>query len=75
MDRGPVKVLTDTHTLVWALTGQPLGASARKDAEGRAAFRGSSSRIWGSFDDPLKISTHKLTHRHLQILTLRNLGT
>src|SRR5260370_34976413 len=30
LDRGPVKVLTDTHTLVWALTGpEPLGAAAR----------------------------------------------
>ena len=28
--RGPVKVLTHTHTLVWALTGaEPLGAAAQ----------------------------------------------
>lgn len=46
MGRGPVRVLTDTHTLVWALTGvEPLGAAAR-DALANAPFTASVANLW-----------------------------
>jgi PIN domain nuclease of toxin-antitoxin system len=46
MDRGPVRVLTDTHTLVWALTGlEPLGASAHA-ALANSPFTASVANLW-----------------------------
>lgn len=40
-----MKVLTDTHTLVWALTGQPLGAAARAALSG-SPFTASAANLW-----------------------------
>ena len=40
-----MKVLTDTHTLVWALTGQPLGAAARAALAG-SNFTASAANLW-----------------------------
>jgi PIN domain nuclease of toxin-antitoxin system len=40
-----VKVLTDTHTLVWALTGRPLGAAARAALAG-SPFTASTANLW-----------------------------
>jgi len=41
-----VKVLTDTHTLVWALTGsEPLGAAANA-ALARSLFTASVANLW-----------------------------
>ena len=40
-----MKVLTDTHTLVWALTGQPLGAAARAALAG-SYFTASAANLW-----------------------------
>ena len=40
-----MKVLTDTHTLVWALTGQPLGAAARAALAG-SHFTASAANLW-----------------------------
>ena len=40
-----MKVLTDTHTLVWALTGQPLGAAARAALAG-SPFTASTANLW-----------------------------
>ena len=40
-----MKVLTDTHTLVWALTGKPLGAAARAALAG-SAFTASAANLW-----------------------------
>jgi PIN domain nuclease of toxin-antitoxin system len=40
-----VKILTDTHTLVWALTGQPLGAAARAALAG-SHFTASAANLW-----------------------------
>jgi PIN domain nuclease of toxin-antitoxin system len=40
-----VKVLTDTHTLVWALTGRPLGAAARA-ALADCPFTASAANLW-----------------------------
>ena len=38
-------VLTDTHTLVWALSGQPLGAAPR-DALAGSPFTASAANLW-----------------------------
>ena len=41
-----MKVLTDTHTLVWALTGsEPLGAAARAALAG-SPFTASVANLW-----------------------------
>lgn len=40
-----MKVLTDTHTLVWALTGRPLGAAARAALAG-SDFTASAANLW-----------------------------
>jgi PIN domain nuclease of toxin-antitoxin system len=41
-----VKVLTDTHTLIWALTGvEPLGAAART-ALASSPFMASVANLW-----------------------------
>ena len=40
-----MKVLTDTHTLVWALTGQSLGAAARAALAG-SHFTASAANLW-----------------------------
>ena len=46
MDRGPVKVLTDTHTLVWALSApEALGAQA-KVALTESPFTASVANLW-----------------------------
>ena len=46
MDRGPVKVLTDTHTLVWALSSpEVLGAQARA-ALTASPFTASVANLW-----------------------------
>ena len=46
MDRGPVKVLTDTHTLIWALSEpEALGAAARAALAG-SPFTASVANLW-----------------------------
>lgn len=46
MDRRPVKVLTDTHTLVWALSDdEALGAGAREALAG-SPFTASVVNLW-----------------------------
>jgi len=40
-----MKVLTDTHALVWALTGQPLGTAARAALAG-SHFTASAANLW-----------------------------
>ncbi len=46
MDRGPIKILTDTHTLVWALSSpEILGAGARAALAG-SWFTASAANLW-----------------------------
>ena len=46
MDRGPLKVLTDTHTLVWALSEpEALGEQARA-ALTKLPFTASVANLW-----------------------------
>jgi PIN domain nuclease of toxin-antitoxin system len=46
LDRGPVKVLTDTHALVWALSEpEALGAVARAALAG-SPFTASVANLW-----------------------------
>jgi hypothetical protein len=46
LDRGPVKVLTDTHTLVWALSEpEAVGAQARA-ALAESPFTASVANLW-----------------------------
>ena len=46
MDQGPVKLLTDTHTLVWALTNaEALGPKARRALE-KFSLTASVANLW-----------------------------
>ena len=81
VDRGPVKVLTDTHTLVWALTSaEPLGTAARA-ALASSSFTASVANLWelvlksrkqgALVADPLPWWQKYVTAAHIPTLAIR----
>jgi len=46
VDRRPVKILTDTHTLVWALSSPEVLGGAAREALARLPFTASVANLW-----------------------------
>ena len=81
MDRRAVKVLTDTHTLVWALSKpEELGREAR-EALATSPFTASVANLWelvlkarkpgALLADPLSWWDRYVTQSHIPVLALR----